>query len=147
MTQCPVVIAILSWNRLDLLRNCLEALFRHTGYPYTVCVVDQGSTDGTKPYLASLRDRVVHLALEENIGFVRGNNLVMRRFPEHDVVLLNNDTQVQPGWLTALASGLRRGQDGDRWGQAGVPRWSPARGRRRNLSGCHGPEHRQDGRS
>jgi GT2 family glycosyltransferase/glycosyltransferase involved in cell wall biosynthesis len=98
-----VVIAILSWNKLGLLKSCLAALERHTDYPHTVCVVDQASTDGTREYLARLEGRAVHIAPAENLGFVKGNNLVMARFPDHDVVLLNNDTQVQSGWLTALA--------------------------------------------
>ncbi len=98
-----MVVAILSWNKVGLLRTCLASLMRDTEYPHTVCVVDQGSTDGTRRYLESLGDRVVPLYLPENVGFIQGNNLVMERFPDHDVVLLNNDTQVQPGWLTALA--------------------------------------------
>jgi GT2 family glycosyltransferase len=98
-----VVLAILSWNKLALLKTCLTAIGRHTAYPHTICVVDQASTDGTREYLARLGDRVVSIATPENLGFVKGNNLVFDRFPDHDVVLLNNDTQVQPGWLTALA--------------------------------------------
>jgi O-antigen biosynthesis protein len=103
MQRRPVVIAILSWNRRKLLRDCLEAIARHTDYPHTLCVVEQGSTDGSREYLQGLGDRVVPILLDENVGFVRGNNLVMDRFREQDVVLLNNDTLVRPGWLTALA--------------------------------------------
>jgi GT2 family glycosyltransferase/glycosyltransferase involved in cell wall biosynthesis len=98
-----VVIAILSWNRLPLLKECLQAIRRNTDYPHTICVVDQGSTDGTKRYLERLGHGIVTISLDQNVGFVRGNNRVMARFPCHDVVLLNNDTIVQPGWLTALA--------------------------------------------
>ena len=103
MQRRPVVITILSWNKLGLLKDCVTAIQRHTEYPHTICVVDQGSTDGTKGYLDRLGDRVTTITLDENIGFVKGNNLVMDRFRDHDVVLLNNDTRVHRGWLTALA--------------------------------------------
>ena len=103
MERRPVVIAILSWNGLHLLRECLRAVRKHTDYPHTVCVIEQGSTDGTQRFLQRLADGVAPILLEENVGFLKGNNLVMGRFPHHDVVLLNNDTHVQPGWLTALA--------------------------------------------
>jgi GT2 family glycosyltransferase len=100
----PVVIAILSWNRLALLTECLTAVRQHTDYPHTICVVDQASTDGTREFLQKQGEGLVHLAVPENLGFVKGNNLIMAQFPDHDVVLLNNDTRVQPGWLTALAN-------------------------------------------
>ncbi len=96
------VIAILSYNRVKLLRKCIESIFANTSADYRICVVDQASTDGTRNYLKKLGDRIDHMATDENHGFVDGNNLVMEEYAESDVVLLNNDTEVQPGWLTAL---------------------------------------------
>jgi len=97
-----LVIAILSYNKVNLLRRCLDSIFENTRGEYRVCVVDQGSTDGTRNYLRELGERVDHIATEENLGFVHGNNLVMDRYGDCDVLLLNNDTQVTPGWLDAL---------------------------------------------
>lgn len=37
-----------------------------------------------------------------NLGFVSSVNLGMMRHPGHDVVLLNSDTEVPPGWLQRL---------------------------------------------
>jgi len=51
----PVIIAILTWNKIDLIKNCIESIFKNTKYPYyRICVFDQASTDGTKEYLDSL---------------------------------------------------------------------------------------------
>ncbi|MFH1278941.1 MAG: glycosyltransferase [Candidatus Eisenbacteria bacterium] len=96
------VIAILSWNKVDLLKRCLESVFELTKHPCRVCVVDQASTDGTKNYLEKLGDRIDRISPEENLGFVRGNNRVMERYGDRDMVLLNNDTVVTEGWLGAL---------------------------------------------
>lgn len=98
----PVVISILSLNNCDLLKQCLESVFSNTDVPYRVCVVNQASNDGTKEYLDSLGGRVDAIHSPRNLGFVAGNNLVMERYPENDIVLLNNDTIVKPGWLRAL---------------------------------------------
>lgn len=98
----PVVISILSLNNCDLLRQCLESVFSNTDVPYRICVVNQASNDGTREYLDSLRGRVDAIHSPHNLGFVAGNNLVMERYPENDIVLLNNDTIVRPGWLSAL---------------------------------------------
>lgn len=98
-----VVIAILSWNRVRLLRDCLESIFEKTLYPNArICVLDQGSEDGTADYLQGLGDRIDWIHSADNLGFVGGNNLIFEKYPECDVVLLNNDTIVTEGWLTSL---------------------------------------------
>lgn len=99
----PPVVTILSYNKVDLLRPCLESVFENTEHPHRVCVVDQASTDGTKNYLRQLGDRIDVISTDKNLGFVLGNNLVMDRYPDRDIVLLNNDTEVTHGWLRALA--------------------------------------------
>ncbi len=96
------VIVILSYNRVKLLRRCVESIFRHTGGAYTLCVVDQASTDGTRRFLTNLGDRVEVLSPGKNLGFVEGNNLAMEHYAGRDIVLLNNDTEVTAGWLDAL---------------------------------------------
>jgi GT2 family glycosyltransferase len=100
----PVVIAIPNWNRLEMLRNCIESVLANTGYDrYHICVYDQGSTDGSPEYLRSLGDRVDAIFDCKNIGFVGANNAIIRRYPKWDVVFLNNDTHVIQGWLERLA--------------------------------------------
>lgn len=99
----PVIISILTWNRLDLLRNCIKSIFKNTRYPfYRICVFDQASTDGTREYLESLGDKIDVIHSPENIGFVLGNNQVFKKYPGNDILLLNNDTLVTDGWLEAL---------------------------------------------
>ena len=108
----PVIIAILTWNKIDLIKNCIESIFKNTKYPYyRICVFDQASTDGTKEYLDSLGDRIDVIHSPKNIGFVLGNNEVIKKYPMNDVVLLNNDTLVTPGWLTALVECAYTGKD------------------------------------
>lgn len=115
-TEGPV-IAVLSWNRVNLLKRCLESVFEKTDHPCRVCVVDQASTDGTKKYLERLGDRIDRISPEKNVGFVHGNNLVMAKYPDRDVVLLNNDTVVTEGWLRAL---VERGESEERIGVVGA---------------------------
>ncbi len=98
----PTVIAILTLNNVDLLKQCLESVFANTHVAYRICVVNQASTDGTKAYLDSLGDRIDVIHSPKNLGFIGGNNLVMERYPENDIVMLNNDTIVKQGWLRAL---------------------------------------------
>ncbi|HEX6504799.1 MAG TPA: glycosyltransferase [Terriglobales bacterium] len=103
LTHPPVVIAIPNWNRVNLLRRCLESIFTYTGYErYRICVFEQGSSDGSKQYLQSLGSRVDPIYADENLGFVSANNAIIRRYAKWDVVFLNNDTEVTDGWLERL---------------------------------------------
>ena len=101
--QPPVVIAIPNWNRVDLLRRCIESILAKTGYArYRICVYEQGSTDGSRGYLQSLAPNVDAILSDENVGFIDANNAIIRRYPKWDVVFLNNDTEVTDGWLEHL---------------------------------------------
>jgi GT2 family glycosyltransferase len=105
----PVVIAIAHWNRVDLLRQCVASLRAHTDYPNArICVFDQGSTDGSVEFLRGLEPEVDVIYSPRNLGFVHATNAIIARYQDRDVVLLNNDTRVTAGWLTALVDTASR---------------------------------------
>ena len=96
----------MTWNRLGLLKDCLESILSNTEYAdYKVLVHSNGCTDGTQNFLQQLSKkdkRIVPILSKSNDVFVRPNNQMMMMFPNNDVVLLNNDTTVTKGWLSAL---------------------------------------------
>ena len=99
-----VIISILTWKQRQLIEDCLESIFATCKHPnYRICVFDQNSQDGTHEYLDSLGDRIDVVHNPENLGFVLGNNRLFHKYPDCDMVLLNDDTVVMPGWLEALA--------------------------------------------
>lgn len=106
MTERPVEIIILTWNGLGYTRRCLDSVRAYTRHgKYHITIVDNGSTDGTVEFLRTLRDvRVIFN--HDNVGFARANNQAIAATPEtHDIVLLNNDTEIPPEqgeWLHRL---------------------------------------------
>ncbi|MFN8626313.1 MAG: glycosyltransferase [Candidatus Binatia bacterium] len=99
-------IVILTYNNLPLNRLCLESVYAHTEWPnFEVIVVDNASTDGTREYLKEAEAHFPRLRVvlnEANLGFAAGNNIGLRMAQGDFVVLLNNDTVVARGWLSAL---------------------------------------------
>jgi GT2 family glycosyltransferase len=94
-------IVVPVYNQCALTRGCLEAIARNTEGPHEVVLVDNGSTDGTRRMLMDFPGvRVVHHA--RNLGFARACNEGVRQARGSLVVLLNNDTVVQPGWDAPL---------------------------------------------
>lgn len=73
---------------------------------FEVVVVDNGSTDESVAWLSS-DSRVKVIALNENRGFCGGNNAALEETTGEFVVLLNNDVEVTPNWLTNLVEPAR----------------------------------------
>lgn len=128
--RIPILaVIIVSWNVKELLNHCLLSLreeLEQAKVDAQVWVVDNASADET-PSMVRQQHPWVHLeTCDENIGFVRGNNLILERLqqqarlprqaPPDFVWLLNPDTIVQPGALDTL---LRFMQDNPRAGLIG----------------------------
>jgi len=101
-----VSICIVTWNKLDLLKKCIDSIETNTNYPnYKILVHSNACTDGTPAYLKNLakeNKRIIPILGTENEVFVLPNNRMMELFPENEVVLLNNDVQVTKNWLLPL---------------------------------------------
>ncbi|MDR1703033.1 MAG: glycosyltransferase family 2 protein, partial [Sporomusaceae bacterium] len=93
-------IVILTYNKLDYTKICLESIRRYT-WDYEIIVVDNGSTDGTPAWLQTQKDITIILNAE-NKGFAGGCNQGIVKSTGDVIVLLNNDTIVTPRWLDNL---------------------------------------------
>jgi GT2 family glycosyltransferase len=110
MTGEPLAsIVIVSWNGRQYLEPCLTAVAGQRGVDAETILVDNGSTDGTSAFVRERFPWVRLIALNENRGFAGGNNAGVREARGRLVVLLNNDTVPEPGWLAALLRGRDAG--------------------------------------
>jgi GT2 family glycosyltransferase/tetratricopeptide (TPR) repeat protein len=98
-------IVIPTRGQLEATRACLESIRRHTPEPHELIVVDNASADGTVGYLEAQPD-VRLIANAENRGFPAAVNQGIRAATGRQVLLLNNDTVVTPGWLARLLRAL-----------------------------------------
>ena len=98
-------IVIVSWNGRRYLEPCLNAVAAQQGVEAETILVDNGSTDGTAAWVRERFPWVRLVALAENRGFAGGNNAGVRETRGRLIVLLNNDTVAEPGWLAALVRG------------------------------------------
>ena len=96
-------IVLVTFNQLDYTRLCIESILAHTTTPFELVCVDNGSTDGTADYFQTLAGARV-IANADNRGFPAAANQGIRAARGEQILLLNNDTIVTPGWLDRMLS-------------------------------------------
>lgn len=101
-----VSAVIVTYNRLELLKEVIESIFNQTIPVSHLIVVDNASDQNTKDYLESLGDKIDYLRLEENLGGAGGFNKGIRYFMEETdddfVWVMDDDTVTHPDTLEKL---------------------------------------------
>ena len=75
---------------------------------HEIILVDDGSTDGTRAWLATLAPPFRVLLNERNLGYAAANNRAASLATGKFLVLLNNDLVLQPGWLEPMLAAYDR---------------------------------------
>jgi GT2 family glycosyltransferase len=104
MQLASVIIPV--WNGMDDLPACLAALAAQRDIALEILAVDNASTDGSAEWIAANYPNVRLIRNAENAGFGGACNAGMAAAKGDPLVLLNQDTIVQPGWLAALVKTL-----------------------------------------
>lgn len=102
-------IIILAFNQMADTVQCLESIAAHTSLPHEIIFVDNGSNDGTPEFLRRWQAAHSHVTVVRNStnrGFAAGNNQALSLAQGENIVLLNNDTVVTPGWLEGMLAVL-----------------------------------------
>ncbi|MHB0913147.1 MAG: glycosyltransferase family 2 protein [Armatimonadota bacterium] len=97
-----ISVAIVSWNTRELLDQCLASVYR-SDPGCEIVVVDNASEDGSPDMVADKYPEVKLVRSKVNMGFAAGCNLAAKHSTGRYLLLLNSDTIVLDGALTALA--------------------------------------------
>ena len=101
-----VGIILLNYCNYNLTIDCIESIRQSTYQNYEIIVVDNNSPDHSGKNLSQL-EGIRFLQMEENLGFAAGNNrgieVALSDGCEY-VMLLNNDTVIDPNMIETLVS-------------------------------------------
>ena len=100
-----VSIVIPNYNGMAFMEACMQAVLRDAPKAELI-VVDNASKDGSLEYTREHFPEARVLAMDQNYGFARAVNEGILAATRPYVILLNNDTEVEPGFTDALVGAL-----------------------------------------
>tara|TARA_B110000977_G_scaffold24253_1_gene29509 strand:+ start:103 stop:1014 length:912 start_codon:yes stop_codon:yes gene_type:complete len=109
MKEPKIAIIIINWNTYQLTFNCLKSLEACTYKNKIIFFVDNGSKDGSGDKIALEFPDINYIQNEINEGFTGANNIALKVILKQNfdyVLLLNNDTEVKPNFLTHLEASM-----------------------------------------
>jgi len=99
-----VSIITINYNQLKLTCELLASLRRVTYPAVEVIVVDNHSSEDPTPIISSQFPETKLIVSAENLGFAGGNNLGIQASQGGYLLFLNNDTEVDPGFIEPLVA-------------------------------------------
>jgi GT2 family glycosyltransferase len=106
ITLAEISLIIVSYNTIDLLRDCLTSLMQTEGRACEIIVVDNASADGSAGMVRREFPGVVLIRNQQNSGFSKANNQGIRQAKGKYFLLLNSDTVARAGAIAAMAEFL-----------------------------------------
>ena len=102
-----VSVVTVNYDHPEVTCALLESL-RHVTYPnLEIIVVDNASPNDDPAIIKQLYPEIVFIQSEKNLGFANGNNQGIKKAKGDYILLLNNDTEVEPGFFEPLVSKLQ----------------------------------------
>lgn len=108
-----IAIIVLVYNGRNYLPDLLSSL-RSQNYPQEFCeiiLVDNASSDGSVEYIKTNFSEFTLIQNQNNEGFAKGNNIGIKYALKREfdyIVLLNQDTAVEPNWLKEIIEGAEK---------------------------------------
>ncbi len=108
MSAAKVTVVIPHYNGKEILRRCLLSLKNTNFKDFRIVIVDNGSVDNSLNMVRTEFPEANIVQSKKNLGYAGGCNLGIVSSNSKYIVLLNNDTKVEPDWLTLLLKKIEK---------------------------------------
>lgn len=103
-----VTIIIPNYNGKHFMEPCLASLAKQTYKNFEILVVDNASSDGSLAYMKEHYPDIKVIALDKNYGFSKAVNVGIKHSRTPFVILLNNDTTVDPHYVEEMVKAIEK---------------------------------------
>jgi len=100
-------IIIPHFNGIDILKDCLESIYKNTYTDFEVVLIDNGSTDGSQEFTRQNFPQVNLIENEENRGYAGACNQGIELSESEFILLLNNDTEMPDNFLQEMVREIK----------------------------------------
>lgn len=102
--RCDIIVV--TWNKLDYIRQCVESILRNTTVKSRLLIVDNASEEDTRAYLKGLRGNaavsIQTIFNDTNLGPGKARNRALREFDADYACFVDSDVTVTPDWLSGM---------------------------------------------
>lgn len=102
-----ISIIVLNWNGGQVLGKCLQSLQEQAYHPLEIIVVDNASTDNSSDLVKKFPG-VKLIVNDRNLGFGGGNNIGILASHGKYIMVLNNDTRLDPKCIKELKRSIEK---------------------------------------
>lgn len=112
-----VSVVVLMWNQGLMTLRCLQSLVNRSDYSnLEIILVDNDSKAEESAIVTNWLDihsdlKIKYVRNSDNLGFAAGNNVGLSEATGDYLVILNNDTEVSPGWIWRSLKHFYRNRD------------------------------------
>jgi O-antigen biosynthesis protein len=99
-----VNILLLTIDRYGMTRDYVRSVLDKTGYPYNLCVTDNGSIDKAVIDLVASWEPKLHIINEGNAGTAQSLNKMIKLEPADAYVFIGNDIRLPQDWLRTMVN-------------------------------------------
>ncbi len=97
---------IVTYNNIRTIGKAIDSLLKFTKCDFTLCIVDNGSTDGTKEFIKEKYPGIEIIESPVNIGFGAGHNLILEKLESDYHVIINPDIILRDDVITCMTEYL-----------------------------------------
>ena len=103
MKKASVIVT--NWNGRELLKESVPSVIeaiKYSGVEHELIIVDDASSDGSQEFIKKNYPQVKLIALEENKGFGKANNIAVSQSKNEIIIPLNNDMSMEKDYFSSV---------------------------------------------
>lgn len=106
-----ISIISINYDHPEVTCQMLDSLRRITYPNIEILIVDNASPNDDPSIIPQNYPEIIFIKLDKNLGFAGGNNVAIHKAKGEYILLLNNDTEVTPGFLEPLVEKCMHNKD------------------------------------